>query len=416
MKARRVSLVVDLLVVVGLIVLGSAVWPASGGSGVAMAAAPEGTPYKIGFFASITGSGASFGMPQRDTAEMLAKQVADGITGPDGVHHALQFVIYDDESNPDTAASVARRLITQDEVDVVVGGSLTGNSMAAVPLATENQIAMVSLAATRSIIEDPNTNQTRKWIFKTAQDNAQSAEWQALYLKAKGITTVCDLYENTGYGQDCLAQTTKSLKAAGITVERSDAFERTDTQFPQLTSVQASGCQVIVVGAIPPGASTVTAAAREMLPDVPVIEGHGVCNADFIKLVGESAEGIVTPCGRLMVADTLPDTDPQKPVVLKYIADFAAFTNGQSVSTLGGHVWDGVMWSVDAFKSLKDGLSLAERRTAMRDYFENNIKNWPGIGGVFNVTPTDHLGLKYDALTFVKVADGKWTYFDQKDW
>ncbi len=191
MKARRVSVVVDLLVVVGLIVLGGVVLPASGQSGgVAQAAAPEGTAYKIGFFASITGSGSSLGLPQRDTVEMLQKQLADGVTGADGVHHALDFVIYDDESNPDTAASVARRLITQDEVDVIVGGTLSGNAAAVVPLATESEIPFVAMASARSVIEDPNTGQTRPWIFKTAQENPHSAEWQALYLKAKGITTV----------------------------------------------------------------------------------------------------------------------------------------------------------------------------------------------------------------------------------
>ncbi len=141
-----------------------------------------------------------------------------------------------------------------------------------------------------------------------------------------------------------------------------------------------------------------------------------MCNDDFIKLAGESAEGIVTPCGRLMVANTLPDTDPQKPVVLKYIADYAAFTNGQSVSTFGGHAWDGVMWSVDAFKSLNDGVALARAPHRRPGLLREQHQNWPGIGGVFTVTPTDHLGLKYDALTFVKIVDGKWTYFDQKDW
>jgi branched-chain amino acid transport system substrate-binding protein len=117
-----------------------------------------------------------------------------------------------------------------------------------------------------------------------------------------------------------------------------------------------------------------------------------------------------------MVADKLPDTDPQKPVVLKYIADYTAYTNGKPVSTFGGHAWDGVMWSVEGLKSLKDGLSLGERRAAVRDYFESNIKNWPGIGGVFNITPDDHLGLKYDALTFVKVVNGKWVYFGPEEW
>jgi branched-chain amino acid transport system substrate-binding protein len=423
MNARRISLIASSLVIVGLVLLNGAAWATPERTGSLETAAPttaapvkEGTPYKIGVCAAITGSGSSLGLPQRNTAEMLAQQYASGIVGSDGVHHDLKFIIYDTESKPDTASSVASRLIKQDEADVLICDTQSGTSAASVPIATENQVPMISMASARSIMADPATGKMRKWIFKVAPDQLQSGEWQAVYLKAKGITTVCDLYENSGYGQDCLAQTTKALKAAGIAVAYSDAFEPGDTQFPQMSSVQVSGCKAIVVGAIPPGASMVTVAARETLPDLPVIAGHGVCNEDFIKLAGQSAEGVVFPCGRLMVADVLPDTDPGKLVVLKYIADYSAFTNGKPISTFGGHAWDAITMSLEALKSLKEGLSLSERRAAVRDYLENNVKNWPGQGGLYNITPDDHMGLKYDSMTFVKVVDGKWKYFPPEQW
>jgi branched-chain amino acid transport system substrate-binding protein len=376
----------------------------------------EGTPYKVGFCAAITGPGSSLGVPERNTAEMLAEQYADGIMGSDGVHHDVEFILYDTESNPDTAASVASRLITEDEVDVLVCGTLSGNSMAIVPIATENEIPLISMASARSIIEDPETGETRAWIFKTPQENLHSGEWQAQYLEAMGITNVCDLYENTGYGQDCLAQTTAAVEAKGIEVVYSDTFERSDTEFPQMTGVQGSGCEAIVVGAIPPGASMVTVAAREVLPDVPVIQGHGVCNQTYIDLAGDAAEEVVFPCGRLMIADLLPDEDPQKPVLQKYIADYTAFAEGEPISTFGGHAWDAVMWAIEGLESLAEGLSPVERRAGVRDYIENNIKDWPGTGGVFNITADDHLGLTYDDLTFVKVENGTWIYFPPVEW
>jgi len=376
----------------------------------------EGAAYKIGFCASITGPGSSLGIPERNTAEMLAEQYADGITGADGVHHALEVIMYDTESNPDTAASVANRLITEDQVDVLVCGTLSGNSMAVMPIATENEITLISMASARSIIEDPETGETRKWIFKTPQENLHSGEWQALYLETQGITKICDLYENSGYGQDCLAQTTTAVEAKGIEVTYTDTFERSDTEFPQMAGVQGSGCEAIVVGAIPPGASMVTVAARESLPNVPVIQGHGVCNQTFIDLAGDAAEGVVFPCGRLMIADLLPDNDPQKAILQKYAADYTAFTGGEAIDTFGGHAWDGIMWAIEGLESLDEGLSLAERRAGVRDYIENNIKNWPGTGGVFNISANDHLGLTYEALTFVKVSGGTWEYFPQEDW
>ncbi|UCC61609.1 MAG: branched-chain amino acid ABC transporter substrate-binding protein, partial [Anaerolineae bacterium] len=169
-------------------------------------------------------------------------------------------------------------------------------------------------------------------------------------------------------------------------------------------------------GAIPPGASMVTVAARETLPNVPVIQGHGVCNQAYIDLAGDAAEGVVFPCGRLMIADLLPDSDPQKPVLQKYATDYTAFTNGEPIDTFGGHAWDAIMWAIEGLESLENGLSLAERRVSVRDYVENNIKNWPGTGGVFNISADDHLGLAYDALTFVKVQGGTWVHFPPEDW
>ena len=375
-------------------------------------------PYKIGFVASITGPGSGLGVPERNTAEMMAQQLeeAGGITGPDGVVHPVEVIILDSESNPDSAASAVSRLINEEEVDVLVAGTLSGNSMAMVPLVTEAEVPLISMASARSIVADPDTGEARHWVFKTPQENVHSAFWQADYLKAKELNTVCFLYENSGYGQDTLASAEQAFGEAGIEIVYSDTFERSDTEFPQIASVQGAGCEVVVIGSIPPGASMAAAAVFDSMPDMPVIQGHGVCNQQFIDLAPEAVEGTPLPCGRLLVADTLPDSDPQKELLLTYINDYTEFTGGEPISTFGGHAYDGMLWATEALASLEDGLSLAERRTAIRDYIEANIKDWPGTGGIFNITPEDHLGLEYTGLTFVKVQDGGYVYFPQEEW
>jgi branched-chain amino acid transport system substrate-binding protein len=75
-----------------------------------------------------------------------------------------------------------------------------------------------------------------------------------------------------------------------------------------------------------------------------------------------------------------------------------------------------MMWAVEALASLPDGMDLDEQRAAIRDYIESNIRNWPGTGGIFNITPDDHLGLTFEALTFVKVENGAWVYFPESAW
>lgn len=379
--------------------------------------AAEGTPYKIGFIAAITGPGAGLGVPERNTAEMMAAQLAEtGITGPDGVHHEVEIIILDSESNPDSAASAASRLIEEDEVDVLVAGTLSGNSMAMVPLATEAEVPLVSMASALAIVQDPETGEVRHWIYKTPQENLHSAIWQAEYLTAQGISSVCYLFENSGYGQDTLAQGTAAFTDAGIEIIYSDTFERSDTEFPQVLSVQSSGCEAVVVGSIPPGASLVQAAVKDAMPDMLVVQGHGVCNQQFIDLAPEAIEGTPLPCGRLLVADGLPDDDPQKELLLTYINDYTEHTNGEPISTFGGHAYDALLWAVEGLSSLEEGLSLAERRTGVRNAIENNIKDWPGTGGMFTLTTDDHLGLDYTGLTFVKVENGDYVYFPPDQW
>jgi branched-chain amino acid transport system substrate-binding protein len=377
----------------------------------------EGETYKIGFAPAITGPGSSLGAPEHETGQLIAQQLADqGVVGPDDVHHPVDIMIFDTETNPDVAVSVVRRMIEEENVQVVVAGTTSGISMAIVPIITEAEIPYISMASSGAIVKDPDTGETRTWAFKTAQDNFASAQWQAKYLSALGLTKVCHLSENSGYGADTLAQAQKAFAEAGIEIVYSDSFEREGTEFPQVINVQTSGCQAVVVGAIPPASSNISIALRDALPDIPIIHGHGTCNQDHIDLMGaDVAEGMVSPCGKVMVSDTLPDDDPQKDVLVKYVADYTEFT-GKPVNTFGGHAWDAVMLAVNGLASLPAGLDLAAQRSAVRDYLENDVHDWPGISGVYNLSPDDHFSLGFDSLTFVKVEGGKWVYYPPEDW
>ncbi|MDH4136711.1 MAG: ABC transporter substrate-binding protein, partial [Anaerolineae bacterium] len=378
----------------------------------------EGTPYKIGFAPSVTGGGSFLGEPERNVAEIIAARLEEegGVVGSDGVKHPVEILIGDTESNPDTGVSVARRFIDEDEVVTLVMGSLTPISLAIAEVAEEAEVPYVSMASSSLIIQDPeDPTKMRFWVFKTPQSNGDVAVWQVERLQNLGVKSVCYLYENTGYGKDCFNSSSGALEEAGFTTAYSDSFERTDTEFPQVAGVQASGCDVVVVGAIPPGASMVTIALRDALPDIPIIHGHGVCTDDFIATAGAAAEGIELPCSAVIIAEDIPDGHPQKEVFMEFKKAYTDYT-GQPVSTFGGHGWDGLMWVLDALKSLPDGLTLEEQRVAVRDYLENNIKDWPGTAGVFTLSPEDHYGLTAESFTWFKVEDGKWVPFPKEQW
>ncbi|MFA4836142.1 MAG: ABC transporter substrate-binding protein, partial [Dehalococcoidia bacterium] len=110
------------------------------------------------------------------------------------------------------------------------------------------------------------------------------------------------------------------------------------------------------------------------------------------------------PAGKLLVADQLPASDPQKSLLVKYKADFESKYGSGTANTFGGHAYDALMMVTAALKAKGDD------KAGIRDYIENNITNWPGTGGVFNMSPQDHNGLAKGSFVMIKIVDGKWTW------
>lgn len=387
---------------------------------VPLAAAPTrtGAPYKLGFISSVTGPGASLGTPERDVARIVQERLAaaGGVTGPDGVQHEVQFVIFDDGSRADTAASLARRLIEQERVTVLVAGTLSGPSLSMVPIASEARTPMISMASARAIIEDPQTKKMRPWLFKPVPENLHSAAKQAEFLKAVGITGVCHLYENTAYGQDTFASAKALYPQAGIRILYGDSFDPTATEFPQITRVRASGCQAVVIGSIPPAASLINVAVYQRVGKRRIIHGHGACSPDLIRTAGVAAEGTVMPCGKILVADQLPATDPVRRLDLQLTQDYARATGGQPISTFAGHAYDSLQWAIAALAQLPDGLPLDAQRAAVRDALETKIKNFPGTHGLYTLSPDDHLGFNPNDFVIVTVKGGKFVILPKSQW
>jgi branched-chain amino acid transport system substrate-binding protein len=391
---------------------------------VLAALAPEGPwawasmPYRIGFIASVTGPGASLGVPERDVARMLQERltVQRGIVGPDKARHDVEILIFDDQSSADVAAGLARRLISDEKVAVLVAGTLSGPSLAMVPIATEGRTPMISMASARSIIEDPATRRMRPWIFKPVPENLHSAQAQADYLQAVGARRVCHLYENTAYGKDTFQSAEAVYPKAGLGIVYGDAFERTATEFPQVARVRASGCQAVVIGSIPPAASLINVAVRERLPAIRIVHGHGACSPDLIKTAGQAAEGTVMPCGKILVADQLPAADPTRALNLRFVSDYQRYTGGAPISTFAGHAYDALQWALAALRTLPDRQPLERQRELVREALETKLGNIRGTHGVFRLSPEDHLGFDYRDFVFVTVKGGKFLILPKEQW
>lgn len=361
--------------------------------------APAQEPYKIGAIFSITGPGSSLGIPERDTALMLEAQInaRGGIKGPDGRLHPLKMVIYDDGSDETKAVLAAKKLIDEDRVPVLVGTSLSGTSLAIVDTVQKAGVPMISCAAAIKIVEPVAE---RKWVFKTPQSDFLIVGVLADYLKAKGLTRVGWLHVDYAFGELGWIEFQKAAQRVGLTVVASEKFGTKDVDMTaQLTRVKAANPEAVIIWSIPPSASIATKNYRDLGITAPLFHSHGVGNRRFIELAGPAANGVKFPAGKLLVAEQLSDDDPQKPVLLAYARDFEARYGPRN--TFGGHAWDAIQLSVRALEQV--GPDRARIRSALE-----GIRNFVGITGVFDFSPTDHNGLDRRAVTMIEIVDGQW--------
>jgi branched-chain amino acid transport system substrate-binding protein len=355
--------------------------------------------YKIGAIFSITGPGSSLGIPERDTAQMLEADVnaRGGIPGPDGKRHPVKVVIYDDASDETKAVLAAKKLIEEDRVAAIVGTTLSGTSLAILDTVQKAQVPTVSCAAAIKIVE-PAAD--RKWVFKTPQSDFLIIGVLVDYLRAKGLGKVGWLHVDYAFGDLGWIEFQKAAPKVGIQIAAQEKFGTKDVDMtPQLTRVKAADPQAVVVWSIPPSASIVTKNYRDLGMKAPLFQSHGIGNKRYIELAGPAANGVIFPAGKLLVAEQLPASDPQKPVLLAYAKAFEAKYGPRN--TFGGHAWDALQL---VFKAMQ---AAGADRAGIREAIEQT-RNFIGVTGVFDFSPTDHNGLDRRAVTMIQIVDGQW--------
>ena len=353
-------------------------------------------PIKIGSVLSVTGPAAFLGDPELKTLQLYVDDLnkKGGVLG-----RPLQLVHYDDGSDANKANGFTKRLIEDDKVDVLVGGTTTGATMSMVPLVEKAGVPFVSLAGAVVIIEP-----VKKFVFKTPHTDRMAAEKVFEDMKKRGITKVALLSETSGFGQSGKKETEGVAAKYGITLVASETYGPKDTDMsPQLTKIKTTpGVQGVFIFGLGQGPAIATKNYKQLGITLPLYHAHGVASEEFIKLAGPAAEGVRLPAAALLVADKLDAKDPQKPVVTAYTKAFQEKWK-TDVSSFGGHAYDGLMIAVEAIKRAK-----STDKAAVRDAIEAT-KGYVGTGGVVNMSPTDHMGLDLSAFRMLEIKNGDWT-------
>jgi branched-chain amino acid transport system substrate-binding protein len=365
----------------------------------ACAAAAQPEPIRIGAFLSVTGPAAFLGDPEQKTLELYVEKVnaAGGVLG-----RKLQLYAYDSAGDAEKARAYVKRLIDQDKVDALVGGSTTGETMAAVPLAEAAGVPFISLAGAVVIVEP-----VKKWVFKTPHTDRMACEKIFTDMKSRGATRVALISGAGGFDRSMRAECLKVAGSAGVQIIADESYGAGDSDMTaQLAKIKATpGVQAVLNAGFGQGPAIVTRNYRQLAIGAPLYQSHGVASKQFVKLAGDSAEGVRLPAAALLVADTLPDADAQKKVVASYKREYEARFK-QEVSTFGGHAYDGLMIVLDAMR--RAGTTDKAR---VRDAIEAT-RGYVGTGGVVNMSAQDHMGLDLTAFRMLEVRGGDWQLVD----
>lgn len=357
---------------------------------------PASAQIKIGSVLSVTGPASFLGDPEKKTLEIYV----DEINAKGGVNgQKLQLVIYDDGGNANDARTFATRLVEQDKVVAVIGGTTSGTSLAVLQLFEDERVPFISLAGAIDIIEP-----VRKWVFKTPHTDRMACAKIYDDMKSRGIKKIGLLSGTDGFGKSMREQCLKIAPGYGIQIVAKESYGLRDLDMTtQLTNLRsAPGLEAIVGTGLGQSAAIVTRNYRQLLITLPYYQSHGVASKQFIELSGPAAEGVRFPASALLVGGKLADNDPQKPVVMNYSRTYEQ-KSGQAVSTFGGHAYDGLMILVQAMQRAKSA-----DKVKIRDEIEKT-KGYIGTSGIVTMSPTDHMGLDLSAFHMLEIKNGDWT-------
>jgi len=352
-------------------------------------------PYLIGAVVSESGPGATLGRPEADSIQLAVDEInkAGGVYG-----RPLQVAILDDESSATTAVNAVRKLLDQHPV-AIIGSSLTQTSLAMVPLVTQAQIPMISLASSAQVIQPI---ETRGWIFKMPITDFHVAQSIQGFMRKKNLTRVAVLYRNDDYGKTGLAHFQDAGKGFGFTVVDAEAIDaRASDATTQLTKIKAANPQAIVVWTTLPSANVIAKGYRELGLSYPVFYSDGAATGVFVQQAGKNLDGAYIASTKINVADQLADRDPQKKLLLHYIDAFVkGYPKDAPVSIFGGFGYDSVYVLKNALVRARSGHPFELREELERtDYI--------GVSGTFRMSGGDHNGLSVFSIVLTQIANGK---------
>ncbi|MBP7051221.1 MAG: ABC transporter substrate-binding protein [Phycisphaerae bacterium] len=357
----------------------------------------ESDSIKVGGIFAVTGGPSLVGGPQARTAEMFVETInqAGGVAG-----RKIELLLRDSAGRAENAISLAKQLIDEEQVLAIVGPSTSGETMAIKNLCQENRTILLACAAAEDIV-----NPLASYVFKTSQKDSDAVRRIYRVMKDLRISRVGVLTSNDGFGRAGAAQLHKIAPEYGITVAGYEVYDEQETSLTGLlTKIKSLDVQSIVNWSVVPAQSLVAKNMKQIELNVPLFQSQGFGNIKYAQAAGEAANGTIFPCGRLLVADLLPDSDPHKRILIEYKRQYES-RHQEPACNFGGNAYDGLLILTKAIE--KAGSTDREQVRAAIETLDNVL----GISGPFHLSQQDHNGLAEDTFEMILVKDGQFTIY-----
>lgn len=348
---------------------------------------------KIGAILSVTGPTAFLGKPEANTLKMLVESI-NGNGGIGG--KKVELIIKDSAGQKEKAVSYAKQLIEEEKVFAILGPTRTGSTLAIKSLCEKSGTLLISCASSKMIV-DP----VAPHVFKTPQNDSLAVRKIFEHMKKNNITKIGVAVGGTGFGKMGKKFSEMLAPEYGITVVTTEVYAPNVTDLSSLVAKWKANADIqgVINWSIVPAQTILAKNMRQAGWDVPLYLSHGFGNIKYVEVGGKAVEGVIFPAGRLLIAEGLDDSHPQKKVLVDYKKSYESKFN-EPVSTFGGHAYDAMM-------ILAAGLEKAGAADTakVRDAIEN--LTFVGTGGTFNFSAADHSGLDINAFEMMTVKDGK---------
>ena len=362
---------------------------------VALASAPALADINVGVIASLTGPAAALGAETKKAIAMFPTTVGG---------EKVNFILFDDGTDPTNAAKNVRKLISEDKVDAILGPNLIVTANAMADIATTEKTPMVSVAPLDV------SGDKRAYVFRSEPAADLMVARVVADMVANGAKTVGFIGFSDSWGELLLKALQKATEGK-MQIVATERYGRADPSVQaQILKVMAAKPDVVFVGASGTPAAMPQITLRERGYKGAIYQSHGVTNKEFLSVGGKNVEGAMIPVGPVLVAEQLPDSHPNKKAAMAFVKELEAKNGPDSRSTFAGATWDAWLLAqngIVAAQKAKLKAGTPEFRTAVRDGIEKTSK-LVGTNGVYTMSGTDHAGYDANSIVLIKVENNHW--------